>query len=95
MLCHTCNKEISTNQKSRCSRCKNIYYCSTKCQKNDWPTHKLICKENIKEKENKSTPPGPIYGTKRWKQWERTREINRSLMSNHYDFQNNRGVIWL
>lgn len=27
----------------RCSRCHTSLYCSRKCQKEDWPRHKLIC----------------------------------------------------
>ncbi|KAJ7912122.1 hypothetical protein B0H13DRAFT_2478288 [Mycena leptocephala] len=27
----------------RCGKCKHASYCSTKCQKADWPTHKLAC----------------------------------------------------
>jgi hypothetical protein len=41
MYCNVCeNKE---NLKI-CSRCKIIYYCSTEHQKQDWKTHKNVCK---------------------------------------------------
>ena len=33
--------ESASNQ--RCSRCKNIYYCSIKHQKEDWLSHKQYC----------------------------------------------------
>jgi hypothetical protein len=29
----------------RCSRCQQSYYCSTRCQKGAWPSHKKDCKE--------------------------------------------------
>ena len=28
----------------RCSGCKQVYYCSSECQKEDWKNHKIICK---------------------------------------------------
>ncbi|KAF9317761.1 hypothetical protein BG003_000369 [Podila horticola] len=28
---------------TRCSRCKINHYCSEKCQRKDWPSHKLAC----------------------------------------------------
>ncbi|PON28887.1 hypothetical protein TGAM01_v201995 [Trichoderma gamsii] len=27
----------------RCAKCKSARYCSTSCQKEDWPTHKIVC----------------------------------------------------
>jgi hypothetical protein len=30
---------------SKCSKCKNVHYCSLEHQKQDWLTHKLSCKE--------------------------------------------------
>lgn len=41
LTCAFCNTN-GTNYK-RCSKCKNVYYCSVECQGRDWPTHKLNC----------------------------------------------------
>ncbi|KAJ5812387.1 hypothetical protein N7474_008688 [Penicillium riverlandense] len=29
----------------RCSQCQSSYYCSRECQKSDFPSHKLLCKQ--------------------------------------------------
>lgn len=38
-----CGKIISFK---KCSRCKEVFYCSKECQKCDWKTHKLQCNKN-------------------------------------------------
>lgn len=37
--CQNCN----SNATLFCSKCKTVYYCSPKCQKADWKSHKKIC----------------------------------------------------
>lgn len=42
--CNSCGTAAGPKQKlSVCSRCKRAWYCSAKCQKNDWKTHKPSC----------------------------------------------------
>lgn len=41
--CHVC----STQTIQRCSKCKQVFYCSAACQKQDWPAHKQICCKKI------------------------------------------------
>lgn len=38
--CATC--KIQTQLKS-CQKCRSICYCSSTCQRSDWPRHKLEC----------------------------------------------------
>jgi hypothetical protein len=49
--CVQCGK--LSERMSKCSVCKEkyltkIYYCSSECQKTDWPKHKLLHKSSIK-----------------------------------------------
>ena len=43
-VCGNCVKRRSETTKLRsCGICRNCYYCSKKCQKEHWETHKLKC----------------------------------------------------
>ena len=42
--CNTC--QLIQQDLLRCSKCKAVYYCGPPCQKQDWPSHKLICNDN-------------------------------------------------
>jgi hypothetical protein len=39
--CIVCSGMNAT--KLRCARCHDTFYCSRKCQRQDWPTHKQVC----------------------------------------------------
>lgn len=61
-MCRNCNKQgtAAGPQKSLmvCSQCKQAYYCSKECQKEDWKLHKYNCtvvddKKLVKSKETK------------------------------------------
>jgi hypothetical protein len=44
--CQVCEKGMAEGLKlSFCSACRSVSYCSRECQKADWKTHKVICKE--------------------------------------------------
>jgi hypothetical protein len=51
--CAFCTKAAS----NFCNGCKNIRYCSTSCQTEDWSVHKLVCKKF----KDFSSPPAPGY----------------------------------
>ena len=41
--CELCNEHAGSLQ--LCSACKSVYYCSKEHQVEDWPKHKLECKD--------------------------------------------------
>ena len=55
-MCAACGKTTDTLKK--CSRCKNISYCSKSCQQSDWSKHKTNCQIPMKEEkaEDYSSP---------------------------------------
>ncbi|XP_059956820.1 tudor domain-containing protein 1 isoform X3 [Mesoplodon densirostris] len=53
--CHCCGLFASL----RCSRCKQIYYCSVACQRRDWAAHSIVCKpvqQNFHKLEDNKSP---------------------------------------
>ena len=40
--CAYCKRKSAKGFK-KCSACMEVYYCSRKCQKSDWKTHKKVC----------------------------------------------------
>jgi hypothetical protein len=40
--CSSCKQPVK--KQANCGACKSIIYCSTNCQKKDWPKHKELCK---------------------------------------------------
>ena len=48
LICSVCGEKSSL----RCSNCLGAFYCSIPCQKKDWKTHKVICKNAQKVKKS-------------------------------------------
>lgn len=42
--CASCGSEDGLKH---CGRCKTVHYCSSKCQKADWKTHKSVCRSAV------------------------------------------------
>ena len=44
--CEHCGKQEFSKERGLkyCGRCKIVFYCSTKCQKADWPDHHRVCR---------------------------------------------------
>lgn len=40
-----CRNTSESMALKRCSRCRSRWYCSTDCQRQDWPSHKRTCRE--------------------------------------------------
>lgn len=41
-----CNNCKNFEKLKKCGNCKGVYYCSRECQKADWPTHKIQCRQH-------------------------------------------------
>jgi hypothetical protein len=56
--CKTC-VYCGQNHAKLDTRCGSVYYCSSECQKADWPMHKLLCKPFAQQTE--SSRPSPSH----------------------------------
>jgi len=44
LSCTVCEKgDTESAPLKKCGKCKEIYYCSAECQKQDWPAHRRYC----------------------------------------------------
>jgi MYND finger len=41
--CDVCQKVLPCVEMKKCSKCRKVNYCSVKCQRQDWITHKSTC----------------------------------------------------
>ncbi|KZV69536.1 hypothetical protein PENSPDRAFT_479157 [Peniophora sp. CONT] len=42
---YNCEKCSAFCKPRKCAKCQKVVYCSSECQKADWPAHKLVCKD--------------------------------------------------
>lgn len=60
----------------KCKGCRNVFYCSKQCQRNDWQTHKTSCKRSASSNNsNKNIKPKDVKLT--------GRNINEAMIDEH------------
>jgi hypothetical protein len=85
-FCARCAKACSM----RCTKCRNVYYCSTSCQKVDYPRHRITCKAS-KPKQIDIREIAKIV----WEQFMNI-EISGILVSKfHGKYETDEKCIWL
>lgn len=47
-FCSYCMKVNNMKQMKRCTHCRFVHYCDSKCQKSDWADHKAECQSLVK-----------------------------------------------
>jgi len=54
--CCTCGQMKPSKVHMKCGSCKMAYYCSRKCQRDHWPSHKVSCKQLQKIQQGRPLP---------------------------------------
>lgn len=57
------NCGVQATKLRQCGACKLVGYCSTECQKADWPSHKEFCKAHRREHRRVIEPAVDDLGT--------------------------------
>jgi hypothetical protein len=89
-ICGNCSKIPQGENCSNlllCGGCKGVYYCSKKCQKEDWKDHKQICKSISRINDSKENQ-------KEGKQWKKLMEAIWVHIENNQTAIGTRGTIW-
>lgn len=79
-LCHI--NDTPEQRLKRCSKCQQIFYCSVKCQSDDWGNHKKTC-----ERSNHNTKYTLLKGKslrKLEEEWYPINDLNNLLPSVTY-----------
>ena len=61
-ICSWCGKTEENDRLLECSSCRNILYCSNRCQRAAYPEHKLVC-DQMKKDRKLSKKQGQHTGT--------------------------------
>ncbi|KAI0747597.1 hypothetical protein C8Q80DRAFT_1167581 [Daedaleopsis nitida] len=86
--CSHCGKDQSELQEplKRCARCAAVVYCSKACQRSAWPSHKILCREQISDSEaqlyRELGYESAMDLVKAFNQWENTHYYSMAVIAN-------------
>jgi len=87
--CSSCGKEETTGIKfKKCGGCRTLY-CSQECQTTDWPSHRLVCKQQ-EEKGKAAAAAAEAEGGNKSKTIRQRRQSKRNKMQRKYKYSRRR-----